>query len=457
MQSRSKLSVLGYSTSTIALCAVAMPAWSQADAFDSALADDSYVVAENPTLPLPPHPENRQNVEPEKAQTFLERDRLTGDWGGYRTRLEERGIFIEGDFTLDHSHNFDGGISRGSATRHLLNINLTLDTEMLGLWAGGTFFINFQNIAGPGIGDEVGDVQGLDNLDADGRTQISEIWYEHVLLDQKLRLKVGKFDANSEFAFVDNGGEFLNSSMGFTPTIFVFSSYPDPAFGFSAFVYPTESIYAGVGLFDGAGQEGIATGPRGPSTLFGGPADMLYMAEAGVTWSLSDDALDGRLGAGVWLHDGDFTKFAGGTADHATGLYLVFDQMLWRENPGDDNDAQGLACFAQYGKASKSISAVVHHFGTGLAWTGAIPGRDQDVLGAGMTTVVLSDEPGSGFTDDYETAFELFYRLQLTPFFSIQARPSVHHQPRRRWGRRCDHRHRPRRSRFLNTSTKCFL
>ncbi len=404
----------------LALVTPAFKTFAQIEGDQSAFVDDRHLHEPGIITPTPQRPEPSSPDNVDTGKPFWEWQHLTDDWNGVRPALDDIGFVIESDLTIDHSHNFDGGISRGSATRHLINFNLTLDTQRLSLWEGGTFFMNFQQIAGPSIGDEVGDVQGASNIDADGRTQLSEIWYEHLMLDDALRIRVGKIDVNGEFAFADNAGEFLNSSMGFSPTIFVMPSYPDPAFGFTVFIYPTDNLYAGFGLFDGSLQEGVPTGSRGPKPLFEGPADLMYIVEAGATWSIAESTLDGRLGLGVWLHDGDFVRFDGGIDDQAIGFYLVMDQMLWRENPDDEDDAQGLAAFIQYGYADEQVSSIVHHLGTGVSWTGVIPHRDEDVLGLGASTGLLSDITGSGLTDDAETALEVFYRLQITPFFAIK-------------------------------------
>ena len=52
------------------------------------------------------------------------------------------------------------------------------------------------------------------------------MWLERRLLRDRLRLKVGKADANADFAGVFAGGEFLHSSAGYSPTIQGFPSYP---------------------------------------------------------------------------------------------------------------------------------------------------------------------------------------------------------------------------------------
>ena len=168
---------------------------------------------------------------------------------------------------------------------------------MLG-WQGGTFFIDFYSFNGENGSDDVGDVQGLSNIDLDAsRDEIAELWYEQVLLDGKVRVKIGKVEANSEFDFADNAGDFMCSSPGCSPTIFVFLTYPDPATSVNVFIYPNDSLYVGAGLYDGAGQEGISTGLRGPETFFGSPSDLFIIGEAGMTWECAEGR-PGRLAIG---------------------------------------------------------------------------------------------------------------------------------------------------------------
>jgi porin len=119
----------------------------------------------------------------------------------------------------------------------------------------------------------------------------------------------------------------------------------------------------------------------------------------------------------VWHHTGGFATFAGGAEDGTTGFYIVLDQQLHAEDAGGD---QGLFFFAQYGYADAEVSAVEHHLGAGVQWVGLIPGRDTDVAGLMASYAALSDEAGAGFTDDAETAVELFYKAQITPWLSLK-------------------------------------
>lgn len=367
-----------------------------------------------------PTPQDAPEPPAVQSDTSAEHQYLTGDWFGLRRGLEDRGIEIGINGIADWSHNFRGGLdTERSVFRYLLDLGISIDTEALLKWKGGTFFILFQHTDGD-LGEELaGDWQWTSWIDSEPRTQLSELWYEQWLLDERLRIKVGKIDANYEFGLAENLDGFIHGSLGYLTNPIMLPTYPDPATGFNIFAYPVEWFYAGFGLYDGALQEGVPTGKRGPSTFFGSPADLFLISEAGVRWGLSDDGRPGRLALGVWHHTGTFERFAGGTENGSTGWYVFLDQALWRENPGTEDDEQGINMFLHYGWSDPDITEIEHHIGGGLTWRGAIPGRDDDVIGLGASLVTFSDEPGADFDDDYELNIETFYKIQLTPYLGV--------------------------------------
>jgi carbohydrate-selective porin OprB len=164
--------------------------------------------------------------------------------------------------------------------------------------------VDFLNAWGGDSFDDAGDWQWSNNIDGPTFAQIAELWWEQKLLDGFLRLKLGKVEANSEFAYTDNGADFLNSSFGFSPTIFVLPSSPDPATAAIVFLYPTPDLSFGFAVFDGATHAGIPTGDRGPRTFFGEPSDLFFIGEAALRWGA--DALPGRVSLGGWGHTGEF-------------------------------------------------------------------------------------------------------------------------------------------------------
>ncbi len=354
--------------------------------------------------------------------------RLTDDWGGLRPKLEDHGITFAGGFAAYLGKNLTGGADTHTlGEAYLLNINITLDSKKLVGYDGGTLFINFRNQNGLHDRSLDGSFGASSHLYAPDRTEISEIWYEQKMLDDKLRIRLGKIDANTEFAFVANGGEFLNDFASYSPTILHFPTDPDPAFGAELFVNPTSHVYAGIGVYDGSELEGADTGSLGPAHIFDDPSQF-WIGEIGATWT-GPGKRDGRLGFGIWHHTGMFDRFDGGTENGATGPYLTLDQTLWRRTPDGEDTAPGIAIFALAGYANPAISAANYQIGGGLRWTGPLASRDSDVLGLGASYLRFSDAPGSGFNERGELTVETFYKIRLNAWFSIQPDLQFIHDP----------------------------
>jgi hypothetical protein len=91
-----------------------------------------------------------------------------------------------------------------------LQAALDLDTERLLGWHGGHVHAVLQALEERDATEElVGDRQGFDNVDAERFHQLSELWLEQRLFGGRLRLKIGKADANADFARVEASGGFL--------------------------------------------------------------------------------------------------------------------------------------------------------------------------------------------------------------------------------------------------------
>src|ERR1044071_8278909 len=87
-------------------------------------------------------------------------DHATGSWGGKRDALEEHGVTID---AIYYAEAFDDVGADATALGHI-DLALTLDTEKLGLWPGGTFYVLGQNGHGDGINTVVGSATPISNL-----------------------------------------------------------------------------------------------------------------------------------------------------------------------------------------------------------------------------------------------------------------------------------------------------
>lgn len=354
------------------------------------------------------------------GKPYWEWSTATGNWGGVRAWFAEHGLTFSSSYTLDWSSVWSGGVNQRASTRSLTDFNLAIDLEKLAGLTGGDAYVDFYSTDGRGGSDDVGETHWVSNIQTEQNLdQVAEVWYQQWLLERSLRVKLGKVDANSEFAFVNCAGDFLNSAAGVSTPIFTLPTYPDPAMSFNIFAYPTPWLYVGFGIYDGATFDGVATGRNSPVTFFSDrrSASWFSIAELGVTWENVAGMGGGRLAAGGWHHSADFERFDGGIERGTDGFYLLAEQQVLRT--GADDDAEhGLFAFARYGWADENVYAAAQHVGGGLVLKGTFPGRDDDETGVFVSLLVLSDADGASFAGN-ETAVELYYRFNLTPFIHL--------------------------------------
>jgi porin len=382
----------------------------------------------DPSDPAPPYQPQPATPTPDLTGVpFWQWPHLTGDWYRLRHDIDEHGFLVQANLAEDFSHNFIGGVNtEGIHTGQLFNFNITLDTDKLANLKGGKFFINFLNENGRFSSRDVGDAQNTNGDDGNGTTQISEAWYQQNFHMHQIQLKAGKMDANNDFAYVNSGAEFLNASFGSSPTIVAFPSYPQSAFGANAFYLPKKGFYAGAGIYDGAFQRGVNVGERGPATAFNGSGDYFVIGELGAKWAGN---FPGRAGAGFWDATGEQHHFNGGYDSGTQGFYAVADQTLHRTHSEDPKDTRGIAVFAQYGYANPRVSLFEQHLGAGVIWTGMLPKRDADILGVGVTYVDFTGAHGAHLSENSECTTETFYKLAVTPFFSVKPDIEYIHNP----------------------------
>lgn len=399
-----------------------------------------------------------------ESPTLWNRDFLLGGLHGLRDNAEESGLTVEFVYTAEYFRNLDGGIKRGGDYRADASLTLELQTDKAGWWKNGTFFAHVQGQHGDGITeDQVGDFQVLSNIDADDYFQVSEFWYKHRFLDGKLWLKLGKQESNEDFAFVEYGGEFINSSPGFSPTI-PLVTYPDQDWGVVLGVEPVEWFSINIGVYQGRPDGGRSIGNtidnlRGPMVMvepafhyairgkeghirlgywwngdaferlapeedespFSAPEDMLALVSDVRDRGLAAAFLSGLFGFGQeWVTAWAVERILGGDAvdDNTYGFYLTWDQEVYVENSDDPEDEQGIGIFAQYGWSDDNLFEAEQYYGLGMQWTGAIPTRNDDIFGVGVFHVLLSNE--AGFEKRHETVIELYYKAQLTPWLSLK-------------------------------------
>ncbi len=443
-------------------------------------------LAQQTTLPLPAHPErlleSSENTAPREAQPNREARRTDSipsrgpnvrrpipgqpgrnlppvgleeaesPAGGEMLDAEELGLFRRlphslrgGAWTWEYIYTGEsftkahGGLSNDTSTNYRSNTDIVsiIDTERMDWWQGGRFFVYGQNLFGKTLSaTHVGDAQLFSNLDStisdNARphfTSVAEYWYEHFTGDNRWRFKIGKQDANADFALSDLGGEFVHSSFGLPPMI-PLPTFPSQALGFATFYNLTEGAAIGVGVYDGTAPDGPQGVRWGFDTLGHNGAISLFQLELKPQLG-PDGQLPNSTRVGIWHHS-DSSVWAEYTTDpnprtfvQNYGFWATMDQLLWKEQYGTD-DEQGLGIFGMFGWAPGNRNAIQESYGWGVVYKGLLPNRDSDVFGFGMANILFSSpyrqaslaegtEVGS-----FENALEIFYKVIASPYFSVQ-------------------------------------
>lgn len=364
------------------------------------------------------------------APNFWNRSQLTGNWGGARDALSDRGFDIELVYTGELAGIPVGGVATGLA--HLGNVDLamTFDFERMVGWRGAS--ISAYGLAdynaGVGVSDLAGDLQGLSNIDAGTLVRLYELWFEQNLGDETFSLRVGLYDLNSEFDANETGGLFFNSSHGIGadfaqsgengPSIF-----PITSLGVRLRFRPAAEAYLTAVVLDGV-----------PEELWEQRIDLaqgfLIAIEAGYAHVERESGILFKLAAGAWHYTASFPHLLqvdalGDPVPHRgnSGAYGIFEYALFREKGASD---QGLDYFLRAGWADAELNAIEYYVGTGLVYTGLIPTRDEDQLGLAAATAIMSPvwrqaQTAAGASPEaFESVLELAYRAQVFGWLGAQ-------------------------------------
>jgi porin len=336
--------------------------------------------------------------------------------------LNEHGISFQGLVVYDWSKEFDHDEEPASGFgRHSFDLSMPVDGKKAFGLDGSAGLVRLKNHMREFGETCAGAAQLYSNIDASSRTALYEIWLEQRLLSNRLRLKGGKIDANSEFAAVLTSADFLNSSMGYSPTIMAFPTYPEPKLGMNIFVHPTTNDGLGVGLFQTA-----ATGA-------------LAIVEPSRNWNLGQSERPGRVSVGYWRLSGPVARFDGGKASGAQGFYTVLEQSGLRPSwLGKRGGERQLATFFQFGQAEGQVSPFTLHVGAGAVLQAPFPKRGHDAIGIAATWVHFSTHPGAGFDLPGELALEGYYKATINRHIAlVQDFQFLHHPGGLRADRDC--------------------
>lgn len=356
---------------------------------------------------------------------------IVEDWEAQQERLTKDGVAFQLSYTGAMMDHLGGGFRHGTNWQGLLDLGALVDLEKLMGWQGATFHAEAFWVQGnsPSSLDYIGNINEVSNIAAVVATaRFYHVWLQQKLWGEKVRVNVGWMTLDTDFMNSTPGSLFINSAYGPIQTWnmnFGAPVYPVAALGLLAEWQVNDQYELQLGLYDGdAGGE--LGNKRSSNTRLGSDDGVAILLEGARTHTLGGLAGTLKLGAG-W-NTGLTPVNATGELVHGNGhVYAMLDQTLL---PGQGKEAPDrLTFFTRLGRVFHPGRSLVD-FTVDLGFTGSGL-RQADQWGVAMThshmsrSFVSAVEAGGGRSTAAETALELTYKAQVTPWLALQ--PTLQH------------------------------
>ena len=326
----------------------------------------------------------------------------------------QRGISANVIYIQDYFSDVHGGRQVGGGAPGILDLSATLNGRSWDGTKNNRFHFDLLGTFGSSISNQVGDIQGLDNIGAYNTFKVFSAWYQHTFGATGVSLRLGMQDYTALFDTTNASLVFINSSFGLGGAIaqtFV-STFPTTTLGGVVRWKASNGFYAMAGIYNGIpGEPGHPEGTH----LYFGPGDGVFSA-AEIGLSGGPKQLY-KIGIGGWYQTTRYHDFTGRERDRNHGEYVIGQARLYSGTPTPDVDG-----FVQIGEAQSDANMLNRYIGTGVSVTGLVPGRGDDSFGLGMARVHTSDAYqrvtlSAGYA---ETVLEMTYQAQLNSHVMVQ-------------------------------------
>lgn len=361
---------------------------------------------------------------------------LTGDWGGARSSLCDKGITVELTHKSDLLSNTSGGVAQGSAWLMNSEAAVSMDLGKLAGLEGTTAFIQYHMQHGdPSINYYTGSFAGVSNIETGVSTgQFFNAWLQKSFAGDSVSVLAGLYSIDSEFYVTDSSGLFLQPPYGMGTEIAQTGRNGPPIFPMGALgvrvKYSAADFYLQGALTDGV--PGDPDNSYGTHIKLGKEDGTLAVAEFGYAPQGGEGEIS-KTAIGLWSYtatasDLSETDAQGKLLNRADqGAYILAERRLMAEH---GNPGQGLSGFVRIGVVNKDVYQADWSTSLGLNYLGLFDGRDDDAVGIALTNSHASSKYQQlNASDSSETVVELTYRAQVQPWLAVQPSMQYIHNP----------------------------
>lgn len=385
---------------------------------------------------------------------------LTGDWGGTRSDLYNKGVSLEFTHKSDVLSVISGGIKHGTAWMGNTEAKIQVDLEKLLGWDATTAYIHSHSqLGGKFNRDYVGSFIGVDNIENGVNTaQFDHAWIQKNFSDDSLSVLAGLYAVDSEFYVTDTSGLFIQPPYGPGNELSQSGQFGPPIFPLGALAIRVKYTSPGQGFYlQGALTDGVPSDPGNPRNThikLGNGDGTFTIVEFGYTpqrieplsgSNPPDSSVESGTNAGeegeffnktaigFWrysarLDDWIDTDAAGNPLRRPSqGAYFLAERTLMTE---EQHPSQGLSGFIRFGTASGDVHQANWTGSLGLRYRGLFSGRDNDIAGVAVTFNHASDKYWRlNNADSCQTSVEATYRAQFNPWFALMPTLQYFHNP----------------------------
>jgi porin len=395
-----------------------------------------------------------QAAEQNKAPSSIwDQATLTGDWGGARTALKDRGVDIGLDYIGETFSVLSGGIKRRSSYEGRLEFTVDTDLQKLIGWPDAKTHVTVYQIHSTGRNalDNTGSIADPSNIDAWQTTRLFTLWLEQSF-GERFSVRIGQLAGDDEFDTSKTAGGLINGTFGWPSAHAADFTSGGPAYplatpGVRVKVNATERLTVLAAVFSG--------NPAGPNcndlpqvcnrygTTFSFSGGALWIGEA--QYAVDLGGLPGVYKLGGLYATADFSDLHFGVGPGGVPLtladpsmpdpirhrgnwvvYGVADQMVWRGR------ASSLNVFVRGGVAPSDRNLVSYYVDGGVGVKGLLPGRADDTLTFGAAYSKISSQAVALDRDflafngapyavrSAETLLEVSYAAQIAPWWIVQ-------------------------------------
>ncbi len=312
------------------------------------------------------------------------------------------GLSIAGGITIV-GQGTSGNDKNSPPAEDVIDGNISADLEIsTSIGESGEAFLAIEAGEGSGLeGDEIASFWGV-NADAGvaSTLDLTEAWYEHRFLNNMVTFTIGKLNLTNYFdgndAANDETTQFL--APGFVNSIAI--EFPDNSAAARLTIRPSELFDISIGTQSDGWEDIIENN--------------FFIIEADVKPEFG--GLHGNYRIYAWTNRGNHTELKDAAKDkeQGSGYGVSIDQQI----------TDSLTLFGRIGYQDKKLYEFDIAWSGGLALSGSLWGRDDDVLGVAYGQALLSNDnkevlTAAGTSPGNESHFEAYYSLSVNEHISV--------------------------------------